>query len=90
MLPDFIHLKQQITRDREATLSLAQRNQSFLSLVGHVRHYEGDGFTIIRADGSRTSSKYRRFEVGGSLQVSDLESSGTQAIGDLLATMPRK
>jgi hypothetical protein len=87
VLPDFLDIKRQIAADRINDLRAAERADSIFSLFSHFRQHEGDRFTIVQEDQTARTSRYRHFEVEGTLKVDDLLSSGTQAIRDMLATM---
>jgi hypothetical protein len=90
MLPDYVSLKRHILTERNAELRNVERAESLLSLAHHIRHHEGDRFTIVRSNGSVSEGQYRQFEIEGTLKISDLLASGSQAIRDFFATMSER
>ena len=87
MLPGFLGIKRQIAADLTDRLRAGQREDSLFSLFKQVRQHEGDRFTIIREDQSVHTSRYRRVEVEGTLNVNDMLKSGANAVRDMLDTM---
>jgi len=59
MLPDFPDVKKHISESRSAQVSAGQFGDPVLAKVRTYRQHEGDQFTIIREDGTSSTSRQR-------------------------------
>src|SRR5690349_18459808 len=60
MLPDFPEIKRHISQSRSAEMSATRFGDRVFAKVRSYRHHEGHRFTIIREDGSSTTSEQRQ------------------------------
>ncbi len=81
MLPDFPEIKRHISQARSAEISSMRFGDPVLAKIRSYRQYEGDRFTIIREDGSSTTSDQRLLRSENmEFSLIDIQSRGEVAI----------
>jgi hypothetical protein len=86
MLPDFPEIKRHVSQSRSAEISAARVGDPVLSKVRSYRQHEGDRFTIIREDGSSTTSEQRKLQSENmEFRLTDIQSRGEIAILETIA-----
>jgi hypothetical protein len=86
MFPDFPEIKSHISQSRSAEISATRFGDPVLAKVRSYRHHEGDRFTIIREDGSSTTSQQRQLRSENmEFRLPDIQSRGEVAIFETIA-----
>jgi hypothetical protein len=86
MLPDFPEIKGHISQLRSAEMSASRFGDRVLDKVRSYRQHEGDRFTIIREDGSSTTSAQRKLQSENiEFRLTDIQARGEIAIHEAFA-----
>lgn len=86
MLPDFPEIKRHISQSRSAEISSMRFGDPVLAKVRSYRQHEGERFTIIREDGSSTTSPQRELRSENmEFRLTDIQSRGEVAIFETIA-----
>jgi hypothetical protein len=86
MLPDFPELKRHISQLRSEELSAMRFADPVLAKVRSYRQHEGERFTIVREDGSSTTSQQRQLRSENmEFRLADIQARGEIAIFETIS-----
>jgi len=86
MFPDFPALKSYISQSRSAQVSAQAFGDPVLAKIRSYRQHEGDRFTIIREDGTSSTSKQREVRSEAmEFRLSEIQSKGEAVIFETVA-----
>lgn len=86
MFPDFPDVKKHISQSRSADIAAGQFGDPVLAKVRTYRQHEGDRFTIIREDGTSTTSPQREIRSEAmEFRLADIQARGEVAIFETVA-----
>jgi hypothetical protein len=86
MLPDFPEIKRYISQSRSTELSAMRFGDPVLSKIRSHRQHEGDRFTIIREDGSTSTSQQQQLRSENmEFSLRDIQARGEVAVFETFA-----
>src|SRR5260370_16161237 len=86
MLPDFSKIKEHISKARSADVSSNLFGDPVLAKIRSYRQHEGDRFTILREDGTSTTSKQQELRSEAmEFRATDIQTRGERAIFETVA-----
>lgn len=88
MLPDFIALKKELSRDRAAAFS--DSGDPLLSEIRTYVNHEGNRFTQFREDGSQETLDYEAHAVPVEISLTDVQKRGDRALQEAFEAAKEK